>query len=365
MKNQPLLSVIVPCYNVEKYVDKCISSIIDQTYNNLEILLINDGSTDSTGNICDAWQERDPRIRAIHKQNEGLPYARKTGIENITAEYVTFLDSDDWIDLNMYSDLMEALATTNSDIALGDVCEVFEDGRIVHRNSEPNTGIIEVVGRIEGVLLILEDKKWRSWLGNKIYKKHLFDHIVFPKGRGFGEDFISHDLFHKAQQSVYLHKDYYFYLQRNSSITKTANLQSAIKNHCDYSDSWYERYCFVNQFHEYHSVLPNVEFWVLVVGICLLRNIIVHPQYFANDYYYKKVKQLCSISLSPNNKLNNIFKIEFYLLKFNPNLYKIIIKSYIVLIKITNKLKITTNRRADYLFSDCKIWSILIKGGVL
>ena len=89
--NQPLLTIIVPCYNVEKYIDKCVSSIATQTYSNLEILLINDGSTDQTGAICDKWQTKDERIRVIHKQNEGVSYARKTGVENATAEYVTFV----------------------------------------------------------------------------------------------------------------------------------------------------------------------------------------------------------------------------------------------------------------------------------
>ena len=106
MNNQPLLTVIVPCYNVEKYVDKSVASVVGQTYNNLEILLINDGSTDQTRERCDEWQKKDQRIRVINKQNEGLSYVRKTGIENATAEYVTFVDVDDWISLDMYADMM-------------------------------------------------------------------------------------------------------------------------------------------------------------------------------------------------------------------------------------------------------------------
>ena len=104
--SSPLLSVIVPCYNVEKYLDKCIASIGAQTYANLEIILIDDGSADRTGELCDVWQARDPRIKVIHKQNEGSSYARKTGVENATAEYFAFVDSDDWIDPYMYSDMI-------------------------------------------------------------------------------------------------------------------------------------------------------------------------------------------------------------------------------------------------------------------
>ena len=110
--DQPFLSVIVPCYNVETYINRCVSSIVSQTYINLKILLINDGSTDGTGTICDVWQEKDQRIRVIHKQNEGSSYARKTGIEQTTTEYVTFVDADDWIDKNMYASMMSALLTS-------------------------------------------------------------------------------------------------------------------------------------------------------------------------------------------------------------------------------------------------------------
>ena len=187
--NYPLLSVVVPCYNVEKYLDKCIVSIVEQTYPNLEILLIDDGSPDNSGAICDTWQERDSRIRVIHKQNEGSSYARKTGVEIATAEYITFVDSDDWIDRNMYSDMMTALLSTNSDIVQCDFCIVHEDGRIEHRVQERNT-TVETMGRVEGVIMILEDHDWRTSMFTKIFKKKLFEHVEFPKGRAYGEDMI-------------------------------------------------------------------------------------------------------------------------------------------------------------------------------
>ena len=341
MKNLPLLSVIVPCYNVEKYLDKCISSIVGQTYRNLEILLIDDGSPDNSGIICDAWQERDSRIRVIHKQNEGLAYARKTGVENATAEYVTFVDADDWIDADMYTDMMTALLSTGSDIAQCGVCEVFEDGRMVHRESEHKTGNFEVVGRIEGVLLILEDKKWRSWMWCKIFKKHLFDNIQFLKGNGFAEDFISQNLFHKASQTVYLHNEYYFYLKRKGSITKAQNIQAEMKGQRDYSDAYYDRYLFVKQHPEYHSALPSVKYMTNCLGIHLLRNMIVNPQYFTNDYFYVKSEQLRSIPLTREDKLGRRLKIDFYILKISPGLYKMLRSLYVRIIRITNRLKFT------------------------
>ena len=340
--NQPLLSVVVPCCNCEKYLDKCVLSIVGQTYTHLEILLIDDGSTDSTGTICEAWEEKDKRIRVIHKQNEGSSYARKTGVENVTAEYVSFVDADDWIDANMYADMMAALLTTDSDIAQCSVCEVFEDGRIRHRDSEYTTGTFDVVGRIEGVLLILEDYKWRSWMWCKIFKKHLFDDIEFPQ-RGFGEDFISHELFHKAKQSVYLYHKYYFYLQRSGSITKAIDIPTEMKNQWDYFEAYFDRYSFVNQHSEYHSALSQVTYMTVSVGVNLLRNMIEHPQYFTNDYFYAKAEQIRSISLTQEdkNRLRRSIKINLYVLKISPKFYQILKLFYLHILHISNKLKIT------------------------
>ena len=322
--NKPLLTVIVPCYNVEKYLDKCISSIVTQTYSNLEILLIDDGSPDNCGLVCDAWQERDSRIRVIHKQNEGPSYARKTGVENSTAEYVTFVDADDWIDADMYADMMSALLSTGSDIAQCGVCKVFEDGRVEHRDNECKMGNFEVVGRTEGVLLILKDEKWRSWLVCKIFKKHLFENIQFSKGCTFGDDHISLYLFHKASKSVYLHDEYYSYFQRNNSITRSKDISVEMKNHLAFSEINYERYLFVKQHPEYHKILPDRRKYTIFILVTLLHNIYALPQYFPEDCFKIKVKQLNSISLSLTE--TTPFEWKFYRLavKISPICYKMI-----------------------------------------
>jgi len=366
LMNQPLLSVIVPCYNVEQYLDKCVSSIVAQTYSNLEILLIDDGSPDRCGIFCDEWQERDSRVRVIHKQNEGLAYARKTGVENATGEYITFVDADDWIDPEMYADMMMALLSTNSEIAQCGVYLAHEDGSLERRNHEQKTNTFEIIGRVESVLLILENKKWRSWMWNKIFKKHLLNNIKFLKGNGYAEDFVSMYAFHNSNQSVYLHKEYYFYLQRSDSISyDIKNIQRALKNHIDFFEAWKDRYYFVQLHPEYHSALPNLKFWVLVLGLCLLRNIIVYPRYFADNYFHETAKQLRSISLLSNDKLRGSLKIEFYLLKISTKLYKMLRLSYVMIIKIINKLKITCNRRTDCLLSEGGIWFKLKEGNAI
>jgi len=349
---RPLISVIVPCYNIEKYLDKCLISITNQTYNHLEILLIDDGSTDQTGMLCDAWQAKDSRIRVIHKQNEGSSYARKTGVENATAGYITFVDADDWIDSNMYAGMMAALLSTGSDIVQCGVCEVYEDGRMIHRDNEDKTGTIEVVGRVEGALLILEDGKWRSWLWNKIFKKHLFENIVFPKGRAFGDDYIALELFHKAQQTVYVYCNYYFYLQRSGSIVNSKNIPAEMKKQSDFFDAYYDRYVFARQFPEYQSAMFSVKNWTVCVGMNMLRNMIVHPKFFPKGYFYEKAEQLCSIPVEKGDGFQRSIKMNWLVLKFSPKLFFILKSFYLHILHVTNNLKITnrptTRSLADF-----------------
>lgn len=116
MENQPLLSVIIPAYNVEKYIDHCLNTVTNQTYKNLEIIIVDDGSPDNSGKIIDDWSKKDCRIKVIHKENGGLGFARNSGLEIATGDYIAFIDSDDYIDLNMYETLINKAIETKSDI---------------------------------------------------------------------------------------------------------------------------------------------------------------------------------------------------------------------------------------------------------
>ena len=339
--NKPLLTVIVPCYNVEKYIDKCISSIAGQAYTNLEIVLVNDGSTDNTGAICDSWQERDNRIRVIHKQNEGASYARKDAVDISLGEFVTFVDADDWIDVNMYADMMSAMLNTDSDIAVCSFCNVFEDGSIhVHCVSEEKKGTIEKVGKKEAILLILDNQIWYSMMCDKIFKKSLFQHVEFPKGRGLADDFITVFLFHHASQIVYLHNSYYYYLQRTGSICHPVDTQMKLKNIIDHSDAYFERYLFVSQHPEYHAALPFVKSETIKFTQQLLYHIIVFPQHFTKEYYKTKAEQLRAIPITREDNYRRRTKIEMKVLKISPKLYKILTR----IILFTNRLKITNRR---------------------
>jgi len=348
MDNYPLLSVIVPCYNVEKYIDKCISSIVSQTYSNLEIILINDGSYDNTGAICDVWREKDKRIRVIHKQNEGQSYARKTGFEASTAEYIAFVDSDDWIDIKMYTDMMSALLKTNSDIAMCNYCTVYGDGQKKHRANElVLKGTFEILDRVEAITKITTEHSWTTfWI--YIFRRTLFEQVVFPKGRGYAEEMIIHYMFHKAKQTVFVDHEYYFYLIRNDSVSRIGGMKEDMKRCSEISDGYFERYSFVKQYPEYSNILPYVKGSTINWKLMLIRNMVAVPQYFTKEYFKVKVEQLNSIPINIENRFSRKIKLEIKLIKFSPTLYKILRGLYNCIIRATNKLKIT-NKRIIYI----------------
>lgn len=127
-QNKPLISVIIPCYKVEKYLDRCMRSVINQTYQNIEIILVDDGSPDNTGQMCDKWAEKDPRIKVIHKQNEGLGFARNSGLDYASGDWIAFVDSDDYIENSMYSKLMDIALINDCDIAFCGHIKQMSDG---------------------------------------------------------------------------------------------------------------------------------------------------------------------------------------------------------------------------------------------
>ena len=206
---EELISVIVPIYNVEKYLNKCIESIINQSYSNLEIILVDDGSKDSSGIMCDSYILKDKRIKVIHKENGGLSDARNVGIDKAKGEYIVFIDSDDWIDEKMIEILYNIIKKNNSDIS---ICDYFlayneeiqtqkEDIEII------NLSNIEALKKIYdkdlGVCMIV------AW--NKLYKRNLFkDDIRYPYGKIHEDEFTTYKLLYKAEKISYTKQKMYY-----------------------------------------------------------------------------------------------------------------------------------------------------------
>lgn len=212
---EPLISVIVPIYNVEKYLSKCVDSIINQTYKNLEIILVDDGSPDNCPKICDEYAKQDSRIKVINKENGGLSDARNAGMKVATGEYVSFIDSDDYISDDFIETLYTTMKTENSDIVECDIVK-FEDGTtpvIEKENCEINSFSTE-----KGLSLLIAENKFHQHVWNKLYKSEISLKIPFEKGKLNEDEFWTYQIFGQAEKVTQINKSMYFYLQRSGSI---------------------------------------------------------------------------------------------------------------------------------------------------
>lgn len=224
--NQKKISVIIPVYNVGQYISKCIKSIIKQTYNNLEIIIIDDGSTDESGTICDYFAAQDDRIIIIHQKNQGLSIARNNGIEVASGDYIGFVDGDDWIEPNMYLTLYNTSIKHNADIVTCNFHYVDESGDLIVSNegkyiADVNSSICDMVlENDEKFVYFFNYNTYFDIVWNKLYRKELFDDIRFPKHKIYEDVYTTHQLIDKANKVVVLHQYCYNYLCRKDSITK-------------------------------------------------------------------------------------------------------------------------------------------------
>ena len=210
-----LISVIVPIYKVEAYLDKCVQSIVNQTYRNLEIILVDDGSPDNCGAMCEVWAAKDSRIKAIHKENGGLSDARNAGLAIATGELISFIDSDDWIEPDFLQTLYDALIAQGAQIAECAIHLVDEEGKILRsRGPEKN----EVIGKIEALRrLVLEDGVYQT-VWNKLYRRRVVEGILFEKGKYNEDEFWTYQIFDCIEQLALVDKPMLNYLQRAGSI---------------------------------------------------------------------------------------------------------------------------------------------------
>lgn len=209
------ISVIVPVYNVEQYLERCVDSIINQTYTNLEIILVNDGSTDNSGKLCDELAKKDERIRVIHKENGGLSDARNRGIDEAESDLVGFIDSDDYIDRDMYEILLKNLNNTDADLSMCALYDVY--------NNTPEAQVTNKetweLSSEQAIKMVMEAKILSVTAVNKLYRKSLFSDLKFEVGKIAEDAFIMIKLLDKCEKIVATNEKKYYYVHRENSIT--------------------------------------------------------------------------------------------------------------------------------------------------
>lgn len=222
------ISIIVPIYNVEKYLKASIISLMEQTYQNIEIILVDDGSTDQSGEICDYYSRQDRRIKVIHQNNKGLAAARNRGICAATGEYIGFVDPDDWIELTMYEELLKAMQKDDADISMCDYAYEY-DGVSEHNvRKKPSLKPEIFTGKDAIKRLFLNNTFFYIIVWNKLYKRTLWDGIKFPNGYMHEDEAVIHRLFGNCNKIVTVPSELYHYRQVPTSITHTNQVQRNI-----------------------------------------------------------------------------------------------------------------------------------------
>lgn len=214
------ISVIVPVYNVEKYLYRCIESILNQTYKNLEIILIDDGSPDKCGEICDSYAQKDDRIKVIHKKNGGLSSARNAGLEMATGDYFSFVDSDDWIEKDIYEHCIDLIENKNCQIV--DFECLFTNVTLKKENPNKNFNYEVIEGKeiLRDYLLRGQNQKAPFTVWRKLYKRDLFNVIRFPEGKINEDIATNYRVLMSCKRLIHTDKVGYYYFQDNQSYTR-------------------------------------------------------------------------------------------------------------------------------------------------
>lgn len=308
------ISIIVPIYNVEKYLNRCIDSILAQTFTDFELILVDDGSTDNCIKICNEYAEKDNRIVVIHKENSGLSAARNTGLDIATGEYIGFIDSDDYIHPQMYEILYSKIIKSNCDLAISRFKKIYNNedefkeyniDSIKYYKLNSKEALNELCGNNSVQFVIA---------CNKLYKKNLFDKLRYEDGRYHEDEFIIHNLLYKCRDIVYIELDLYNYYQREGSIMKNNSPKRII----DSLDAYESRMKFF-----YKNKMNNLTDYIAYFYVIKFFNE-YKKEFIINNNYNKKMKRSFLnniIFLLNSSKFNIKEKLSFIIFLLSEKLY--------------------------------------------
>ena len=309
-----LISVIVPIYNVAPYLEECCEAIANQTYKNIEIILIDDGSTDASGKICDEFAKKDSRARVIHKKNGGLSSSRNVGIDKARGELLSFIDSDDFPRTTMLEKLYECLLRNNADVAC---CDFSSRKEIIPREDKE-----EIFLQGEAISRLLDDYGYKCYAWNKLYRKSLFNNIKYPEGEFFEDIKTTFNIFSNAKKICYLQNDLYYYRIRQESITNRA-----------YSDKNIDQIKAIDYVKTHAlNILNDVQFARLSAGYIAYYMNFIKKAFVANkeiaenvDFLQTLLKKEIGNVLNCEGLITKI-KIEMILFTISPNVFKKMLK---------------------------------------
>lgn len=272
----PLISIIVPVYNVESYLPRCLESLVNQSYTNLQILLINDGSIDNSGEICENYKLKDKRIEVFHLENGGVSRARNIGYSKAKGEYIGFVDSDDWIDLTMYENLLNSLIENNADMSVCDFYYEYGSRTITHKEFSKSEKLL--LNRDDLYEIVLNPKYFGGYVINKLFKKSLFIELfgeehIFDEDIHYCEDLLLTCIYiNKCTQAVFLTKPKYHYSQRLDSATSDFSFNPKIVSLI----SAYEQILAIYKRENINKLINRVRLNYIKININIRNRIIVN-----------------------------------------------------------------------------------------
>ena len=305
--NQPLISVVIPVYNVEKYLPKCVLSVVEQSYESIEIILVDDGAKDRSGSLCEELAQKDSRIQVIHKTNGGLSSARNAGIDAAKGTYITFIDSDDYVEKNYISLLYHTLIQNDADMSVAAYDTVYEDDKKVVRDSPVVNEVLEPHAFWQKVY---SDHGWEyvvAW--NKLYKKELFQNIRFMEGKYHEDEIILDQIICQCRKIAATDAVLYHYIQRSGSIMNSSyNIRNLdvvtayLQRDPYFKESGFTDLVKLNQTRIYWKMiwnLPRADF----------KNSECFEKY---QYYLKKTLKCCGLNLRICKLLLNLCTNKVY-----------------------------------------------------
>ncbi len=309
--NQLLISIIVPIFNVEKYIRQCVDSILCQTYKEIEIILVDDGSPDNCGKICDEYASIDERVIVIHKENGGLSSARNAGIDIAKGEYLGFIDADDWIKPDMYESMLENMIKHDADISVCGSYLSFVNSNIPNYDKKefllltPEQAIVESLNGI----------KFNVAAWDKLYKKSIFEDLRYPEGMLYEDRLIIIEVFDKCKNVVVDTEPKYYYRQRSNSIMKSIHISEMLAA----MDMFEQKIGILKRKYQVTSpsIIHSVQNNLLRLRIAIIIKMLRYNKIKKKPGYLKIIKFLIKtlyfylkeISLQDNVFLWNVFQI--------------------------------------------------------
>ena len=308
---QPLVSVIVPVYKVADYLDRCIQSLVDQEYENIEIILVDDGSPDDCADKCDGWARIDNRITVIHKRNGGQSDARNYGMLIVSGDYISYIDSDDYVSVDFIEVLVSIALKYNSDIV---VCDYVKFGKNGVYEASPDDLEVRCFSTVEGLSALIAEDPFHLHVWDKLYRRKTIQDIQYDVGKIHEDVFWLFQAFGSAEKIIKINRTMYYYLQRESSTTGQGYSLKSL----DYLDEKWNSQLYIEKNYPHLSLQSKLDFFgsCMYMMQCIIKYMSGKEKRQAIAKI-RKYKKMCRLKFKDINAVSDDAKKYFYLAKIN------------------------------------------------